>query len=434
MLLKRFSSPTWGTLCLIGQPLLLNVIGIPATGYIIHRLGPTAYGQWMVATTLIATVTFLASLGLRMHFVREVARFPERSAEALAEQLGARLLLAGLAAGVAVLVAALLRYPPVVLQCTVVSGAGLVLTSAGMTAADLLQATQRLTAMAGANLAGGLLLTAASVAVMAGGGGPVELSLAYLLGPGLTALLALTVIRRGGCPVRIRWNLPRIAALVWQSRLLAAQLGIRTVASQAEALLAPKLVGLNAYGLFSAGWLLSSRLGIIPDAVATTHYPLIARAHADGAKEAAREVARALLMILALCGAAATGAFLIAGPVARLLFPAQAELCRYVIQVTAWWLPLQGLGGMMGYALNAAGREADETRLSIQTNLVSLCVSAVLISLFGVVGAAWAVVTRGAVACAIRFPCVLRTFPPVLSEAPLVVRGGLRAVSRLAAK
>lgn len=435
MLLKRFSAPAWGTLCLIGQPLLMNVIGIPATAYIIRKLGPVAYGQWAVATTLIATVMFLTNVGLRMHFVREVARQPETAGEALAEQLGLRTLLSLLAATIAIVAAAAMGYPSVVIQCTAVAAAGLALTCVGSTAADLLQARGRLPAMAGVNLAGGLALTVASVAVIAAGGGPLQLSVAYVVGPAVSAALALVVVHRRCCRVRVRFGLHRFAALLWQSRLLASQLGVTTIASQAEALLVPKLVGIGAYGFYSAGWLLSSRLGIIPDAVVTGFYPAFARAHRESVAAATREVARAALILLALCVSAATAAFLLAGPIAQLLFREQSSLCRQVIRITAWWLPLQGLGGMMGYALNAAHREADETRLAIQSNLISLCLSAALISAFGVVGAAWATVARGLVGSVIRFPCLLRTYPPLLAEMPLVLRGGLRAAfSGLAAK
>ncbi|MGV3722476.1 MAG: oligosaccharide flippase family protein [Actinomycetota bacterium] len=433
--MKRFSAPAWGTLCLIGQPLLLNVIGIPATAFIIRKLGPVAYGQWAVATTLIATVMFLTNVGLRMHFIREVARQPETAGKALAEQLGLRTLLALLAASIAVLAAAAMRYPAVVIQCTAVAALGLVLTCVATTASDLLQAQSRLSAMAGVNLAGGIALTLASVAVIAAGGGPLQLSAAYLMGPAVSAVLALATVHRHCCRVRISFGVHRSFALLWQSRLLASQLGITTIASQAEALLVPKLVGIGSYGFYSAGWLLSSRLGIIPDAVVTGFYPAFARAYGESARAAAREVARAAVIILALCVSAATAAFLLAGPVAQLLFPEREALCRQVIQITVWWLPLQGLAGMMGYALNAAHREADETRLAIQSNLISLCLSAVLISSFGVVGAAWAAVARGLVGSAIRFPCLLRTYPPVLSEMPLVLRGGVRAAfSGLAAK
>ena len=38
------------------QPLLLNVIGIPAAIYIVRSLGPTSYGQWAAAGSLVATI------------------------------------------------------------------------------------------------------------------------------------------------------------------------------------------------------------------------------------------------------------------------------------------------------------------------------------------------------------------------------------------
>jgi hypothetical protein len=34
--------------CLSLQPLLLNALSVPVMGYLIHRLGPEAYGQWML--------------------------------------------------------------------------------------------------------------------------------------------------------------------------------------------------------------------------------------------------------------------------------------------------------------------------------------------------------------------------------------------------
>ena len=56
------------------QPLIINAIGVPAMAYIIRRLGAGGYGEWSVATSLIATVMVMTSLGLRGPFVRDVAR------------------------------------------------------------------------------------------------------------------------------------------------------------------------------------------------------------------------------------------------------------------------------------------------------------------------------------------------------------------------
>src|SRR5688500_13167142 len=80
----------FGAVCTSLQPILLSAIALPATAYVIRRLGPTQYGQWAVATTLVTVVTFLTNLGLRGAFVRSVAREPEAAARLFAEQLGLR--------------------------------------------------------------------------------------------------------------------------------------------------------------------------------------------------------------------------------------------------------------------------------------------------------------------------------------------------------
>ena len=66
------------------QPLLLNAISVFALAFIIRCLGPTAFGQWAVGTTLNAAVMFLVSMGLRPLFVRALTAQPQRAAVLLA--------------------------------------------------------------------------------------------------------------------------------------------------------------------------------------------------------------------------------------------------------------------------------------------------------------------------------------------------------------
>jgi O-antigen/teichoic acid export membrane protein len=408
-----------GAACLIVQPLLLNVIGMPATAYIIRVLGPTGYGQWSVSITLIGTVTFLANLGLRMLFVRAVAQEPEAAPRALAEQLGLRILLATLGGLVALSACALLHYPPVVLGCTVIAAAGLVFTVVGFAFADLLQGLESFPALAAANMTAGILLTAASVAAMRVEGGPVTLALAYLLGPVANAGLLYGIVRRRHFPVRISWDLRRFWELLKQSRLLAAQLFIANVGGNIEALLVPKLVGLAQYGYFSAGTIFASRLAIIPDGLNSAFFPVLARSHQEeGLAGTKRQVGRFLLQSFLLCLPVAIVTTLLAGPIAGLLFPKHAALCRDVMRITIWSLPLLSIHMVMGCALNAAGKEASVAKHSMPATLCGLVASVVLVSRFGVMGACWSWIARCALLLLFRLPCFFSTFSPPLSELP----------------
>ena len=58
---KSITDAMWLTF----QPLFLSAVGLPATAYIIRSMGALGYGQWAIGTTLVGTVSVLASLGLR---------------------------------------------------------------------------------------------------------------------------------------------------------------------------------------------------------------------------------------------------------------------------------------------------------------------------------------------------------------------------------
>src|SRR5262245_23185588 len=99
------------------QPILLNLISLPAMALIIRKLGTTGYGQWTTATTLVTTLGFMTCLGLRGPFIRSIALDRSSGAAALAEQLGARMVLTAVVF-FAILIACLcLGYSPTVLQC-----------------------------------------------------------------------------------------------------------------------------------------------------------------------------------------------------------------------------------------------------------------------------------------------------------------------------
>jgi O-antigen/teichoic acid export membrane protein len=401
--------PAFGATCLMIQPLLLNLVSLPVTAYIIAVLGPEAYGQWAVALTLVTTVTILTNVGLRSFFIRAVAQHPEQAPEALAEQLGARAVMAIGAGAVAVGLVYALGYPAIVKGCTVILACGLIFTTVAAASADLLQAKERAPALATINLVSGLLLTATSFAAMWFRTGPMGLAVCYLVGPISAAVFSLAFIQSRLFPIRVSWSPRTHWRLLRQSKMLGLQQVVITVGTQCENLIVPKLVGVTSYGYFAAGTLLPRRLEVVPDALSTTFYPLMAKAYRENAEANRLVVRRFTILLVGLCLPAAGLLFLLADPIARLLFPSDPEICRLVLRITVWSVPLIGLANGMGYALNAAGQEAAEVRLSIVGGVASLACSAALIMGFGLVGASIALLARGVIGIVVRLPYFLRS-------------------------
>jgi O-antigen/teichoic acid export membrane protein len=412
------------------QPLLLNVIGLPAAMYIIRNLGPTAYGQWAVAGSLVATFGFLANMGLRMWFVREVSQYPDRLPAALAEVLGLRLLLALLAAGVSLTVCYALGYPAVVLQCTALSCVAMLLVVFGSAIADVLQSLQRLPAMSAVNLASGLILTVASVAAVWLGWGPVGVAGAYALGPLTAAILFTFMVYRLGLSLRMDLNVARFAELLIQVRSMGAQVLALNLATRAEALLVPKLVGVTQYGLFSAATMLGVRLEVIPDGLSAAYYPVIAALYRADPKAASREVAQYLLFTLLLSVPCVVIVSFLAAPISAVLFSDPVGACADVMRISIWSLPLLGAAYVMGYSLNAAGKETIAARCAISANVCSAALSVVLIWRFGLAGAAWSCVARDGIGVLFRCPWFIQTFVTTRFRLPIVrivIAGALMA-------
>jgi O-antigen/teichoic acid export membrane protein len=399
-----------GASFIIVQPLLLNALSLPVTAYIIATLGATDYGAWAVALTLVTTGSILTNLGLRAFFIRAVAQHPETAARLFAEQLGLRMTLALLAGGLSLLVCHALKYPHDVWQCTAVLATGAVFTAAGAVVSDLFAATERLPALATINMVAGLTLTGASALAMWLGLGLPGLAASYLLGPILSGTLSLAHVHRRMFRVRVVWSPDRFWQLLKQGKVLGLQLFVMNLGNHAENLLVPKMVGLSEYGFFAAGTLLPRRLEIVPDGLNTAFYPALAKSYHESPMRARATVKRLALFMTAACVPAAVAMFVLAGPIAQLLFPRNPDICQTVIRLTVWWVPLIGFAYGMGYVLNAAGREKDEATLAITSTLISLAVSVVLIVKFGLIGACAALVAKAGLAVAIRIPTTARTF------------------------
>lgn len=414
--------PKWsmiGPIVFSIQPVLLNMISLPVMAYIIRRLGPAPYGQWATANGLIVVVGAFTTLGLRTQFVRAIARDPEDAPRLTAEQLGLRFVLALASAALAVGFAGLMRYPAVVVRCTVISGAGLVLMSVAMVGTDLLQATRRLSVVAGVAMAQGLALTLASAVAAWRGGGPVWVAAAYLLGPIVTASLYAVAMRDEAFKVGVRLSAGGLWRHLKEARYFAAQQFVGTVGRYAEVLAGPRMLGMNGYGLFSAGTMLPDRLATVPDGLSTALFPLVAASYHRDPGLAARETASYLKLTVALCSPFCVICMFLAGPISRILFPDDPAPGTMVIRITAWALLLQGVDMIMVYALNAAGKERAQTRLFVTINVLSLAASVLLLYRFGLVGGCASYVARHVIAIAFRLPLFLRTFRMPFAEFPL---------------
>ncbi|MBW3622865.1 MAG: oligosaccharide flippase family protein [Armatimonadetes bacterium] len=415
---------------LVGQPLFLNALSIPATAYIIRVLGEYGYGYWAAATALVAATSSLAMFGFRPLFVRAVAQEPERAEIALGEQLGLRGLLAFIAGTLAVLIAAGLGYNPVILGCVAIASLTLLFTIASSVLGDLLQGFQRFKAFAVVNLIAGILLTLASVVAVQLGYGPIGLAAAYMVGPAVSFGCFYTLVWRHYFRPTIRWDPGRYRLLLREARMLGAQTILMAVQSRIEQLVVPKLVGIAAMGYFTAGLIIPSRLEMVPDGLSTAFYPIIAGSAGKDRERMARQVGYLMLISLVVSVPLVLLALYIAPFLATFFFKENAEACLKVMWITVWTVPLQAVFYPMNYSLQACGLHSESARRGMISILFGTALSLALIAGFGLMGACASWVARQGIAIAFLLPVFIKAFPTVFPRLPLfriLIGGGTMA-------
>jgi O-antigen/teichoic acid export membrane protein len=396
------------SLYLATQPLMLNVVGLPAMAYIVRRQGDLNFGQWQTASTLTAALGVLSYLGLRPYFVRSVAQTPDAAGERLAEQLVLRFLLSTLGGLLAVTACVLLGYSRTVVMCAVIASVGNIISAISYSFADVLEGLERFLAYTNATFASGLALTLASVLVCAAGYGPIALSLSYLVGP-LLGLVAMGLSAHKHVPFSLRWRPARYLALLKECRMQSRAQLFGAFADRAETLVLPKMAGYAHTGVFAAGSIPASRLVSIPYGVASFYFPKIARRQRDN-HDLDQTVTHMLTLLLLLSLPATLGVSFLADWVSGILFKDSPELCATVMRWTAWSLPLASLTAGFICTLQATGRIEITARVEVGIILIGFVITAVAIAKLGIVGAIVSWLARAVLGMVLLLPFFLRWF------------------------
>jgi O-antigen/teichoic acid export membrane protein len=401
------------------QPLIINVIGVPAAAYFIRRLGPSGFGQWMLATSLVTTLSFIANLGLRTRFVRTIAQFPENTEVALAEQLGLRFLLSCVAAILAMTLCSILKYPVIVFHCVMVAAFGATLSVLAGTLIDVLQAFQQFKSIATNNFITGIFVTAVTVIAIWRGADAFGLSVAYLAAPA-TSLIGLGVIvQKHHCQIRIRINKARYHAMLTETSAQGVQQFVGTVQERVEQFLLPKIIGIAGFGYFAASTILPNRLAIVPDSIITFYYPTISRYSNENENQAKQYVVQLLWIALLACIPIAIMVFNLAPCIAVILFRSRPDVCTGIIRVTIWSVPLLAVQYSISCALQAAGRIRQTAQSTTWAAALNMIIAYGLVSQWGLQGACWSWLIRPAVTSLILLPGFCDRFPDAIKSVPV---------------
>jgi O-antigen/teichoic acid export membrane protein len=420
-----------GAMYLIVQSVILNVVSVPAIAIIIRNIGPAQFGLWGVTTAVVAITSFLTNLGLREIFLRSLVQQPEETESLIGYQMGLRFVLSLLASAFCLLFCLLFRYGREMFVLTLINAAAMVLTTLASVLLDYLLANNRQKAMAVTQLVAGLVLTLLSVVLTTLHPSLLMLGTAYFCGPLLLLILLIVTLLRGGVRLRMRFDADQFRALMEKSRVLILPQLLSTLRERLEPLIVPKIIGMDAFGYFSAGTMPVSRMNIVADGIVASYYSTLAKKSMQSAEatEATAEIVLQLMkVILLVCLPIACYLYCMAEPVAFILFPKKPDICATIMRLTCWALPITAVGQVYACVLQSTGKFPEAARCVSLGTLIGAALTLLCAYRWGITGACAALVARNGIVTLLLYREIQKLYPAAIYRLPLIPLFGSAAL------
>ncbi|HYN88792.1 MAG TPA: flippase [Ardenticatenaceae bacterium] len=355
-----------------------------------RNLGAFEFGQLSLALTFFYTFQVLAAAGLKTLITREVAKDRTKTGRYLANGSAVVVTASLLSIATLALLVRLLSYSPQTSSVILLLALGLLPYSLSAVCEGIFQAWERMHLIAVANVPVNVAKIALAFLILSRGYGLWQLVILLLACQVAILLIEWTLMAR--CiPAGAGFRLDRTfsLALVRSTSTFLGIDGIIAVMSSLNIFLLSKLAGEREVGLYSAAVQLMVPVTLVFQSVVLSVFPLMCRRFEPSLQGLKQIAERLIAMLLAVALPAVIGLVFLAAPALVLLYgEPDFALAAGALRIVSWNLLLAALTSVLGQVLVASLRERVTLRIVAANTLVGLLLGVVLISQFGLIGAA----------------------------------------------
>jgi len=350
-------------------------------------LSPDDYGRYSFVIAYLTLFQVLADLGLEPILLRRLSQMPERRAEWMSNALGLRILLAVVSAGIAVaLVPVAAPGAPDLRPLVAVGAAGLLFVAQpGFRA--LLRSELRLGDVLRVAVTTNLVLFAAVLGALWSGAGLIGvfagIAAAHLRGFALGAWVARSSFR-----FRVAVDPSVWRSLVAEAWPVGANVFVIMLGLRAAPLLLMTYRGPVEVGYLASATRLAEALNLVADGLMLAVFPILARL-AVANEEGLRGLSRVCAKVLGTTLLAVVLVLSVVAPdILGLLFGAEFAAAGPALVLLSWFAVLASLGTLYANLLVALGLQRVLFALNAVSAVLQIGLQFVLVSRYGLVGAA----------------------------------------------
>lgn len=356
-----------------------------------RTLSPADYGRYSFVIAYLTLFQVLADLGLEPILLRRLSQEPERRGVWMSNALGLRILLALVSAGLAVALTPVAAPGRPDLRPLVAIGAAGLLFAAQPGFRALLRAELRLDDVLRVAVATNFVLfVLVGAALWSGLGLPgvlVGIASAHLTGFGMAAFVARSSFR-----FRLSFDAPVWRSLAGEAWPVGANVFVIMLGLRAAPLLLMSYRGPVEVGYLASAMRLAEALNLVADGAMLAVFPILARlavSDAGGVRDLSRVCAKVLAAVLLTVVLVLSET---AGDVMALLFGDEFRAARPALVLLGWFALLASLGTLYSNLLVALGQQRVLFALNAVSAVLQVALQLVLVSQFGLVGAASGIV------------------------------------------
>jgi O-antigen/teichoic acid export membrane protein len=380
-------------LSILSSDVMNRVTSFVLYAMVARHLGAQEFGQLTLAFTLFYTFQVFAVGGLKTLIVRQVAR--DRAQTRLYLLNGIMIVTF---TSVASLVALwsfvhVMRYPTSTTRVILLLSLGLLPYTVSAVCEGLFQAWERMPYIAFVNVPVNIAKVAGAYVLLATNRGLYPIVLVLLASLAAIAGFEICIVLRklASQPASIDLHFS-----VTTMRSAATFLGIDgtlAIMSSLNIILLSKLATETQVGLYSAATQLLVPLLLVYQSLAQSIFPVMCRKVEPGFQSLKRIAEQAIEVLLVLALPAAAGLYFIGDRLISLLYKNPTFSQAFpALRIVAWVLVLQVFTSVLGQVLLASHREKITLRIVLVDTIFNLLVGWPLISIFGLRGAAVALV------------------------------------------
>lgn len=383
----------------IGALFTSNVVN-RATSFLVYAmvaafLGARELGQLALAMSLFFLLNRFVLLGLETLTTREIAQDRDQTGRYLSTAGVMVAVSAVLSLPVAWGVVALMGYSDSTGRVILFLFLGMLPFALGQLTEATFVAWERSKLVAFSNSPVWIVQTGVAFLLLRGGRGvdaiALSIAAAYAAILCVHGLLLFVTIRPS-----IRFDRHHAPRMLQSSLPFLGISGMNAIRSNANILLLSRFSSEAAVGLFAAANQLLTPMHLVFQATGMGAFPAMVRQFKSQASRVSVLAGRLLEFTLAMAVPAATGLFVLAGPILLLIFrDAEFEQSAVVLRILAWTTVNMALTAVLGQVLWATNREGTAFRIAVMNTVAMVVIGSFLIWRFDVEGAALASLVVG---------------------------------------